>query len=233
MRTRYPPSSLLPSHREMSKSCKKKHTILRVGSWHLKGAESPFLRRQVGQGVWPRPWCVPNAPTAGPPSPRQQTKWKQRVLDSLPKRRCMGGPFCLHQKMTHICDLHSLPTKPASLAMIPWGLGARGRRRASVPVWLARCWPASHPGPTVTAVSPKQGRLFRPSLAVLFSWLLTLLPVCREGFCLVLATCFSPRMNDGWVACATSLSSHVLGPLLFCPPFHQTVSGIHKTLLLM
>ena len=54
-------------------------------------------------------------------------------------------------------------------------------------------------------------------------------PFGREGFSLVLATWFSPRMSDGWVAGAAAPSSCVLGPLLFCPRSHQTVSGTHET----
>lgn len=97
-------------------------------------------------------------------------------------------------------------------------------------VSLVRRQPASHRVPTVPAFSPEQGWLFRPSWAILSSRLLTLRPICREGFCWVLATHFSPRTSDRWVARAPALSFRVLGPLLVRPGSPQTVSGIHETL---
>lgn len=195
--------------------------ILRVGSWHLKGLNFLSYTRRWIRASGLSPGVSLTFPLRASIS-TTTNKIKTKGAWLTTEEAVHGWPFLsFFTKRWRISVTFTVfpPNLSATVDSLRSGCPGEGRVlpflffTVEALACLSPC-PPSHPVPTITAFSPKQGRLFRPSLAVLSSWLLTLLPVCREGFCVVLATCFSPRMNDGWLARATALPSRVLGPLL-------------------
>lgn len=182
----YPPSPLLPSHRETSQLSESTRGS-KGGRLPPEGGEVElyFLSIQMGQDVWPSPGMSRTFLLLG--LYLHDSNQNKNKACSTPRRRgdARGAlSVLLHQKLA-VTFTFSPPNPPVT----SWCLGAQGRRvRASA--YLPPCR-------AVRCTQPKRGQLLSvPQLFSLHDFSCPSPNADRECFRRVTAVCFIKRMDD-------------------------------------